>query len=76
MCRVNVIITINPEKRKKRNFNFNRAKRIKNEAGTNKQRICTLYNMSFTVLDKNSRNVHKNIIMFLKADNYRHTFLI
>ena len=41
----------------------------------NKYRISTLYNMSFTVLDKNGGNTHKNIIMFLKADNYRHTIL-
>ncbi|NBJ65318.1 hypothetical protein D5266_09025 [bacterium c-19] len=49
---------------------------IKLYVDANKHRTSTLYNMSFTVLDKNSRNIHKNIIMFLKADNYRHTLLI
>ncbi len=31
--------------------------------------------MNFTVLDENDRNIHKNMIMFLKADNYRHMLL-
>ena len=26
-------------------------------------------------MDENNRNIHKNMIMFLKADNYRHTLL-
>ncbi len=48
---------------------------IKLYVDANKHRTSTLYNMSFTVLNKKSINMHKNMIIFLKADNYRHTLL-